>query len=358
MLKILHVLTDTNIGGAGTYVASYMKNCDTSVVTPALLLPRNSAVKKLLEDTQCEIIEADIAPDKSLDFSSISVIRKVIKQGKYDLVHAHGSASARIATKGLCKCVFTKHTLSEPSAISKLVYGALGGYAVAVSGASADNLVSLGFNKKRIFTVYNGADDMSVPSAEEKQRAKESFGIDPSKFVVGCVARFHPVKSHKTVLDAARTVISVNKDIVFLFVGDGEKRAELENYAQEIGIKDNCVFAGVVYDRPRAYHAMDVYTLASTHETFGLSLVEAWSSGIPSVTSDAVGLVEVSEESHASLICSVGDSERFAKAYLELFENEEVRKKMSLSAFLHYKNKFSAKIFAKNLEKVYIEICK
>ncbi len=358
MPKILNVLTDTNIGGAGTYIATYVKNCDFENFSVSVLLPKNSAVKNLLENTDCEIIEADIAPDKSLDVKSIPVIRSIIKKGKYDLVHAHGSASARIAAKGLCKCVFTKHTLSEGSGlVSKLMYGAMGGYAVAVSKSSADNLVNLGFNKKRIFTVFNGVDDMQVPDSEEKARAKAYFGIDPDKFVIGCVARFHTVKNHKTLIDAAKITLQENKNIVFLFVGDGELKDAMMLYAKEQGIDSNCVFAGVVYDRERVYHAMDLYTLCSHHETFGLSMVESWSSGITSVVSSAEGLAEISENDVNSIVCDTNDSNAFASAYLKLSQDDNLRKNLSDNALLEYKNKFCAKIFAQNLEKVYQIIC-
>lgn len=359
MINVLIVLTDTNIGGAGTYVATYLKNCNKDKILPTLLLPENSQVVNLLKDIDCEIIEADIAPDKSLDFGSVSVIRKMIRKGKYDLVHAHGSASARIAAKGLCKCVFTKHTLSQSgSFISKLIYGALGGYAIAVSNTSADNLKTLGFNKKRIFTVYNGVDNMSVPSQREKDVAKASFGISPEKIVIGCVARLHPIKDHKTILKAAKIVLTQNDNAVFLFAGDGELKAELESFAKELGIYNQCIFAGVIYDRQRVYHATDIYTIASFEETFGLSLVESWSSGIASVISEASGLVEVVGDSKASIICKTGAHEQFAKAYSDLLRNESKRKELGLAALMRYKNKFSAKVFAENVENVYIEICK
>ena len=357
MLKILHVLTDTNIGGAGTYVATYVKNHNSSLFDVSVLIPENSQVKKLLSDADCNIIETNIAPDKSLDFKSIGLIRKVIKDGKFDLVHAHGSASARIAAKGICKCVFTKHTLSTGSGmVSKLVYGALGGTAIAVSEASANNLVELGFDTKNIYTVYNGADDMSVPTPAQKNDAKKSFGIDENKFVIGCVARFHPVKDHKTLLMAAKLVLEKNDDIVFLFVGDGELKTEMMQLAKEYGISDKCVFTGIVYDRHRAYHAMDVYTITSLHETFGLSMVESWSASLPSVITDANGLSEIAVKNETSIICDVGDYEDLASAYLTLFEEPQKREAFAKKSLERYKNKFSAKVFAENLEKIYSNI--
>ena len=74
MIKVLHVLTDSNIGGAGTYVATCLEYCDRNRVRQTVLLPRGSAAVGLIKASGADIIEADIAPDKSLDFKSISVI--------------------------------------------------------------------------------------------------------------------------------------------------------------------------------------------------------------------------------------------------------------------------------------------
>ena len=363
MLKVLHVLTDTNIGGAGTYVATYIKYCDTERVRPTVLVPRGSAVAELLSKTGCDIIEADIAPDKSLDIPSVPVIKKIIKNGEFDLVHAHGSASARLAAKGVCKCVFTKHTLSDPSVglrsvISRLIYRFPGGYAIAVSDNAANNLVKLGFDKKRIFTVLNGVADIGVPTLQKRAESKASFGIDSSKFVVGCVARFHSVKDYPTLLNAAKLICEKCDKIAFLFVGDGPELNNMKTLAKDLGIYSKCVFAGRLYDAERAYHAMDLYSIASKHESFGLSLAEAWSAGLPSVISNADGFKEIAIDKVTSLICSVGDSKAFADAILQVYYDAELSAALSQNGLLRYRENYSGESFAYNIENVYYKICK
>jgi len=50
MIKVLHVLTDSNIGGAGTYVATCLEYCDKSRVRQTVLLPRGSAAVGLMKE--------------------------------------------------------------------------------------------------------------------------------------------------------------------------------------------------------------------------------------------------------------------------------------------------------------------
>ena len=363
MIKVLHILSDSNIGGAGTYVANLIKNCDRSRFELSVLLPRGSSAIKLMDGTDVKIIEADIAPDKSLDIHSIPIIRKYIKESGCDIIHAHGSASARIASKGVCKSVFTKHTLSVRGSglrgfIDGLMYRMTGGYAIAVSQAARDNLIGLGFNKKKIFTVLNGVTDMGVPSDEQKAAAKKSFGIDTSKFVVGCVARFSPEKDHSTLLSAAKIASDKCDRLAFLFCGEGSTLNDMKSLAKRLGIYSKCVFAGNVYDTCRAYHAMTMYCITSLHESFGQSLVEAWSAGLPAVTTDAKGFSEISDNGMTSVICSTGDINSIADAILNIYDDREFAKQLSENGRARYKERYDSLTFARGIEKVYESICR
>ncbi len=359
MIKVLHVLTDSNIGGAGTYVATCLEFCNSRLVEQTVVLPKNSSAKNLMKNAN--IIEADITPDKSLDYNSISVIRKIIKKGKYDIVHAHGSASARIAARGLCKSVFTKHTLSNSGTgfrgiIDKMLYRFMGGFAIAVSDAAYQNLIELGFNKNKIFTVKNGVGDIGIPSADLHAKSKISFGIDPSKFVVGCVARFSPEKDYETFLFTAKKVCDYCDKIVFLLCGDGKTLDDMKSLAKKLGIDDKCIFAGVVYDPERAYRAMDLYFIASKHESFGLSLVESWSAGLPAVTSNTDGFSEITKNGETSLTFDVGDSNAFANAIIDLYNNPEKAKALANRARECFLQNYSAEAFAHGLVNVYKKI--
>jgi len=358
MIKVLHVLTDSNIGGAGTYVATCLEYCDKSRVRQTVLLPRGSAAVGLMKDSGAEIIEADIAPDKSLDLKSISVIRSYIKKGRYDIVHAHGSASARIATRGLAVSVFTKHTLSYAGGgikgmVNKIIYRGLGGYAIAVSQAAFDNLVSLGFDKRRIYIVKNGVGDIGIPSTDLHNKCKISFGIGTSSFVVGCVARFSPEKDYETFLFSAKKIAGKCEKAVFLLCGDGALLSDMRSLAKKLGIDNKCYFAGNVFDPERAYRAMDAYLICSKHESFGLSLVESWSAGLPSVTSTADGFAEIAVKDETTVMCQVGDSDAFAKAITDIYNNKEYAKKLGKAGRERFLDNYSATAFASALTDVY-----
>lgn len=361
MIKVLHVLSDSNIGGAGTYVATCLDYCDRRIVRQSVLLPKNSAAAKLMENSGVEIIEADIAPDRSLDLKSVPVIRRYIKKGGYNIVHAHGCASARIAARGIAASVFTKHTLSSASygikgAVNKLLYRGLGGYAVAVSDAARQNLVELGFDPKRIYTVKNGVGDIGIPNADLHNKCKISFGIDTSKYVVGCIARFSPEKDYETFLFSAKKIADKCDRIAFLLCGDGPTLDDMRSLAKKLGIYNKCVFAGNVFDPERAYRAMDLYCICSRHESFGLSLVESWSAGLPSVASTADGFAEIAKKDVTTVMCNIGDSNAFSAAVLDLYNDRKKAESLAKEGRELFLENYSAEAFARGIVDVYRKI--
>jgi glycosyltransferase involved in cell wall biosynthesis len=67
-------------------------------------------------------------------------------------------------------------------------------------------------------------------------------------------------------------------------------------------------------DLPDAFHAADVFALASRHEPFGIVALEAWSAGLPVVTSAVGGLRDLIEPEKTGLLFTSGDATGCAEA--------------------------------------------
>ena len=121
MIKILHFISDTNIGGAGNLLCQQIKNMSMKQFKITIALPRNSALMDKLGALPCKIITCKHGKDRS--FSVLSVIEncEIIKKVRPDIVHSHGSLSSRIAAtllSVLCR-FFTKHCAFEMQKITK-----------------------------------------------------------------------------------------------------------------------------------------------------------------------------------------------------------------------------------------------
>ena len=99
MLKVLQVSSDTNIGGAGKCILTYLKHFDRSKLEVAVVLPKNSMLRAEIDALGIKIFEVDGMADKSLDFGAVKDLVRIFKEFKPDIVHTHASMSARIAAR-------------------------------------------------------------------------------------------------------------------------------------------------------------------------------------------------------------------------------------------------------------------
>ena len=111
MIKVLSVISDTNIGGAGRVLINYLKYYDRENFSMVVALPKGSMLKERLAKFNIPIYEIDGMADKSMDFGAIKELKKVIKAENPDIVHTHGSMSGRIAGRQCGKVViYTRHS--------------------------------------------------------------------------------------------------------------------------------------------------------------------------------------------------------------------------------------------------------
>ena len=111
MIKVVNVISDTNIGGAGKCIINFCKNYDKKKYEIVVVLPKGSALVDELKGTGVKLIEIDGLKDKSLDFGSLVKLIKVLRNERPDIVHTHASSVARIAARLVrgTKIIYTRH---------------------------------------------------------------------------------------------------------------------------------------------------------------------------------------------------------------------------------------------------------
>jgi glycosyltransferase involved in cell wall biosynthesis len=167
---------------------------------------------------------------------------------------------------------------------------------IANAHAGRADAIKRGFPSDRIAVIANGIDINTMrpdPYAGREQR--RAWGVADDAFVIGCVARFDPMKDHANFLAAAARFAGIAADAHFVCVGDGppDYRAELEALARSLGLADRIVWAGEIGNVMAAYNAFDIVTLSSAFgEGFPNVVAEAMACGTPVVGTD-VGDVRV-----------------------------------------------------------------
>lgn len=96
-------------------------------------------------------------------------------------------------------------------------------------------------------------------------------------------------------IDAARRVVDVDPNVVFVVSGKGDMMGQIMHKVGALGLSDHVIFAGALWyeERDRMYQSVDLVVMPSVSEPFGLVPLEAIQHGTPSLISKQSGVSEV-----------------------------------------------------------------
>ncbi len=365
--KVMHVLTDTNIGGAGTLLYNTIACGDREKFSWVVVLPRGSRLTERLHNLPCRVIEISGGRDRSSDVGSFFEYCRVIRQEEPDILHTHAALTARLAGRacGVPVCVQTRHCVFPLKPYQKNpVFRAafrtgthlLSDGVVAVAEAARENLAALGLPREDVRVIVNGVLPVRECPEEELTAVRERRGIEPGDFVVGMSARLEEYKGQLTVLEAAAQCLRQAENFRFIFLGDGSCRERYERRARELQIENRVIFTGFVADPAPYYTLMDVNVNASSGtETSSLALSEGMSVGVPCVASAYGGNPKMVRDGVNGLLFPTGDADALAEALLRLHGDEAFRRKLSEGARAWYQERLTAPAMVRQLEAFYLD---
>jgi len=189
-----------------------------------------------------------------------------------------------------------------------------------VSNATRRYVLSLGADPIRTKVLRNGVDvDRFKPSSTARDSVRKKLGIDPEAIVIVTVRRLVYKNGIDTLIESARIALKQNPRLVFLAVGTGPDRDDVQAKIQQLGISGEFKLAGFVSDAdlPAYYNAADVFVLPSkSGEGLPLVALEAMSTGLPVIATNVGGIREVMTGSCGKLI-PADEPEQMADAIIE-----------------------------------------
>jgi glycosyltransferase involved in cell wall biosynthesis len=290
-MKVLHVITGLDAGGAELQLAMILRRTrhESDVVT--LYNPGPVADMITAQGTTVR----NIGMQRNTELPALIRLRKLIKDGQYDVVHAHlyraqvyARPAARLA--GTPVVLTTEHSIGETHIERrKMTRGVRALYlssemfsdaTIAVSDIVKDRLVRWGVRPGKVTIIPNGVDTDGLGfDAEARERVRAQFGLSPQTYVIGALGRLDPNKRVDLTMEAAAPMLGEKCKI--LVIGRGEDQQRLEAAAKRLGVTEHVIFGGYQSDTTAMLAAFDLYVAASLQETFGLSVLEALASGLP-----------------------------------------------------------------------------
>ena len=365
MIKVVEVISDTNIGGAGRLLVNKIKNSNKDFFKYTVILPKESDLVFPLREIGAEIIEIDGCKNQSLDFKGIFELYKIIKGVSPDILNSHACISSRIVGKiaGVNANIYTRHcdfpvkkifTVPMINKFLKETNDFLSDGIIAVSNSAKRNLLLLGAPNEKIKVIVNGAEAIPSFNDEIKKKIKAGLNIPADAIVVGIFARLEVYKDHKTFLRAAK-LLKKNKNIYFIIVGSGSLEHELKEYTKKLGINERVIFSGFVDDVSEIMNITDINVNCSIGtETSSLALSEGMSLGIPAIASDYAGNKYIVKNRVNGLIFRQRDHVDLAKKILFLVKNKSVYDEFSINARKRFLSELNAKNMTDKTERYYM----
>ncbi len=316
-MKVLHVITGLDAGGAELQLAMILRRTrhESDVVT----LYNPGPVADLIRSQGTSV--RDLGMQRNTELPALLRLRKLIRDGQYDVVHTHlyraqiyARPAARLA--GTPVVLTTEHSIGETHIERrKMTRGVRALYlaserfsdaTIAVSDIVSERLVRWGVRPGKITVIPNGVDTDELgfdPGARDQVRAQ--FGISPQTYVIGALGRLDPNKRVDLTMAAAAPILGDRCKI--LVIGRGEDQARLEAAAQRLGVTEHVIFGGYQADTTAMLAAFDLYVAASLQETFGLSVLEALASGLPVLYTTCPALDGIQTE-RARMVAGTADA--------------------------------------------------
>jgi glycosyltransferase involved in cell wall biosynthesis len=287
--------------------------------------------------------------------------RKLIREIKPDIIHAHYATSGGLASliSGFHPSVLTVHGSDLINGVKSFVWRPLlkkiFNYTDCVNVVSQELekiALGLGISKEKIEVLTPGVDTEKFEFVEKPQLTKTSA------LNMICTRRLESVFDHLTILNALAILREENINFKMTFAGHGSLLGDMKQYVKSHGLSDRINFLGRIPndDLPEVLAQNDVYLSASKWDGTSLSLLEAMASGLFPIVSDINANSAWIQNGFNGFLHKTGNADNLAGCILRLLDNPEIMQKAALYNRQIVCKKADRKTNMNRLEEIYKQL--
>jgi len=204
-------------------------------------------------------------------------------------------------------------------------------YAASITAVSKDirkRLKQLSITIPPIEVIPMGVDSELFHFNKKDQKLREKFGINgPFLLFVG---RLTEKKGVQYLISALPEVFKHFPETKLLIIGTGEQEKELKQYAKDIGLDQQIIFAGAIsnHELPKFFATADIFigpsikTADGDTEGFGLTFVEAAMAGCIVVGTDVGGIADVIQNGKTGFLIKEKSPEAITQVLLNILQKQ------------------------------------
>ncbi len=267
----------------------------------------------------------------SFDFSAAKKFKKIINDFQPNVINLHLSCLITYFfafgfKRKPWKIIQTVHSIANKEA-TKIDMIIRGPYIrkkmlsfIGISKKISESILEL-FPKSRVDTIYNGIKfPKNVPL----------YNPENKKYDLICVARFHPIKNHKLLVDVFDDLHKLDNKSKLILLGTGELLENTKQYVKNKGLENEITFAGMQKDVYPFLYDSKAFILSSIYEGNPISILEAMAAGLPIIAPDVGGITDVVSNDLNGMIYNISDeASSIANKIHLLLKNEKEMVNMS-----------------------------
>jgi L-malate glycosyltransferase len=272
-----------------------------------------------------------------INFFTQNKLKKVCQKHHIDLIHVHDSHAHTLAfisaLFGNTTPIIVSRRVDFPvqkSYFSKWKYNhkKIARF-ICVSNKIREVLEKDIENKSKLSVVHSGIDLKRFEGKKNKAVLHKELELPENTKIVANVASLASHKDYYTFVNTAELVLQKMKNLVFLIIGDGELKKDIQEYIRQKNLSDKILMIGFRKDIPDILPEFDVFLFPSETEGLGTSVLDALAVGVPVVSTRAGGIEEMIKHEENGLLADVKDHHTLAEHVLYILNNRDLAEKLS-----------------------------
>jgi glycosyltransferase involved in cell wall biosynthesis len=358
---ILYIITQTELGGAQTYVYDLAKNLknDFNIFVAGGEQGKNGEIAKKIMAENISFYEIphlirSISPIN--DFLAIIEIIKLVKKIKPDIIHLNsskasilGSIAAKVCyvLRVPCYVIYTAHgwVFNEPMPNGKRKFYK---YAEKFTSYFKNTIICVSeFDRqtaikekiapaKKLITIHNGIkkiDFLSREQAREILSKKSKIENQKSEIIIGSIGNLYKTKGFEYLIEAIYILITnYQLPITTIIIGDGQEKNNLEDLIGQYNLKNKAWLTGRIDNASQYLKAFNIYICSSVKEGLSYTVMEAMQAGLPIIATSIGGNPELISDYETGLLVKANKPTLIAEKIIELLNNNKLQKKLGVAA--------------------------
>ncbi len=211
--------------------------------------------------------------------------------------------------------------------------------------------------KVGVVLIHNGIDTYKLdylPREEARLKlfekiAKNSGKIFQADTVIGTIANLYPTKDLPTLVKTAEYFKNIDS-VVFVVIGNGTERLNLETLIEEKGLRHKIILLGQLPDAKKYLPAFDIFVLPSVKEGFPWALAEAMAAKLPVIATGVGAVPEIIENGKNGFIVEPGKPDQIAEKIKQILSDGHLKQELGIQAHQTVLFKFPLEKMVREIE--------